>query len=203
MNRMRELVDILNRLGYEYYVLDNPTVTDVEYDRLYDELVRLEKETGEVLPDSPTRRVGGETLKEFAPHTHIVRLLSMDKAQSTGAISDWVNRAEKLRAQANEGGANLPPLAYVVEHKFDGLTLCLTYKEGKLVEAATRGNGVTGESILPQALTIRSIPLAVSYQGLMEVHGECYMKLSTLEKYNRTAAEPLKNARNAAAGARS
>ena len=142
MNRMRELVDILNRLGYEYYVLDNPTVTDVEYDRLYDELVRLEKETGEVLPDSPTRRVGGETLKEFVPHTHIVRLLSMDKAQSTGAISDWVNRAEKLRAQANEGGANLPPLAYVVEHKFDGLTLCLTYKEGKLVEAATRGNGI-------------------------------------------------------------
>lgn len=201
MNRMRELVDILNRLGYEYYVLDNPTVTDVEYDRLYDELVRLEKETGEVLPDSPTRRVGGETLKEFVPHTHIVRLLSMDKAQSTGAISDWVNRAEKLRAQANEGGANLPPLAYVVEHKFDGLTLCLTYKEGKLVEAATRGNGVTGESILPQALTIRSIPLSVPYQGLMEVHGECYMKLSTLEKYNRTAAEPLKNARNAAAGA--
>ena len=201
MNRMRELVDVLNRLGYEYYVLDNPTVTDVEYDRLYDELVRLEKETGEVLPDSPTRRVGGETLKEFAPHTHIVRLLSMDKAQSTGAISDWVNRAEKLRAQANEGGANLPPLAYVVEHKFDGLTLCLTYKEGKLVEAATRGNGVTGESILPQALTIRSIPLSVPYQGLMEVHGECYMKLSTLEKYNRTAAEPLKNARNAAAGA--
>ena len=201
MNRMRELVDILNRLGYEYYVLDNPTVTDVEYDRLYDELVRLEKETGEVLPDSPTRRVGGETLKEFAPHAHIVRLLSMDKAQSTGAISDWVNRAEKLRAQANEGGANLPPLAYVVEHKLDGLTLCLTYKEGKLVEAATRGNGVTGESILPQALTIRSIPLSVPYQGLMEVHGECYMKLSTLEKYNRTAAEPLKNARNAAAGA--
>ena len=101
MNRMRELVDILNRLGYEYYVLDNPTVTDVEYDRLYDELVRLEKETGEVLPDSPTRRVGGETLKEFVPHTHIVRLLSMDKAQSTGAISDWVNRAEKLRAQVD------------------------------------------------------------------------------------------------------
>lgn len=201
MNRMRELVDILNRLGYEYYVLDNPTVTDVEYDRLYDELVRLEKETGEVLPDSPTRRVGGEPLKEFVPHTHIVRLLSMDKAQSTGAISEWVNRAERLRAQANEGGAGLPPLSYVVEHKFDGLTLCLTYKEGRLIEAATRGNGVTGESILPQALTIRSIPLAVPYQGLMEVHGECYMKLSTLEKYNRTAAEPLKNARNAAAGA--
>lgn len=201
MNRMRELVDRLNRLGYEYYVLDNPTVTDVEYDRLYDELVRLEKETGEVLPDSPTRRVGGETLKEFVPHTHIVRLLSMDKAQSTGAISDWVNRAERLRAQANERGADLPPLSYVVEHKFDGLTLCLTYKEGRLIEAATRGNGVTGESILPQALTIRSIPLSVPYQGLMEVHGECYMKLSTLERYNRTAAEPLKNARNAAAGA--
>ena len=81
MNRMRELVDILNRLGYEYYVLDNPTVTDVEYDRLYDELVRLEKETGEVLPDSPTRRVGGETLKDFA--------LAMTVGLSAGAYSSY------------------------------------------------------------------------------------------------------------------
>ena len=201
MDRMRALVDELNQRGYEYYVLDAPTIADKEYDRLYDELTALEKETGVQLPDSPTRRVGGEPLREFEPHTHIVRLLSMDKAQSTGAVSDWMRRAERLRAEANGRGAALPPLSFVVEHKFDGLTLCLTYRNGRLEEAATRGNGVTGESILPQALTIRSIPLSIGFQGTLEVHGECYMRLSTLEAYNRTAAEPLKNARNGAAGA--
>ncbi len=200
-DRMRTLVDTLNRYGYEYYVLDQPTVADVEYDRLYDELVRLEKQSGITLPNSPTRRVGGEPLKEFEPHTHLSRLLSMDKAQSTQAVLEWIERAEKLRAEANAAGAGLPPLSFFVEHKFDGLTICLTYKEGKLVQAATRGNGVTGEAILPQALTIRSIPLTISYQGTLEVHGECYMRLSVLEKYNQTATEPLKNARNAAAGA--
>ncbi|MBR4429261.1 MAG: NAD-dependent DNA ligase LigA, partial [Clostridia bacterium] len=199
--RMRYLVDILNRLGYEYYVLDRPTVADVEYDRLYDELVRLEKQTGVTLPDSPTRRVGGEPLREFAPHTHLNRLLSMDKAQSTQAVLEWIDRAEKLRGEANAAGAALPKIRFNVEHKFDGLTICLTYRDGKVVEAATRGNGVTGEAILPQALTIRTIPLTIPYTGLLEVHGECYMRLSVLEKYNKTAAEPLKNARNAAAGA--
>ena len=201
MNRMRELVDILNRYGYEYYVLDAPTVSDKEYDRLYDELTLLEKETGEIYPDSPTRRVGGEPLKEFEPHTHINRLYSMDKAQSEDAIRDWIKRCEKLRNEAVSGGNELPKLSYVIEHKFDGLTLCLTYKEGKLVQAATRGNGVTGEAILPQALTINSIPLSIPFSGTTEVHGECYMRLSTLEKYNKTAKEPLKNARNGAAGA--
>ena len=201
MERMRTLVDELNRRGYEYYVLDAPTISDKEYDRLYDELTALEKQTGERLPDSPTRRVGGEPLKEFEPHTHINRLLSMDKAQSQQAVSDWIRRAEKLRAEANGLGMALPPLTYVVEHKFDGLTICLTYRDGRLSEAATRGNGVTGESILPQALTIRSIPLSIPYKGTLEVHGECYMRLSALEAYNRTASEPLKNARNGAAGA--
>lgn len=201
MNRMRELVDILNRYGYEYYVLDAPTVSDKEYDKLYDELTALEKETGVVLPDSPTRRVGGEPLKEFEPHTHINRLYSMDKAQSEEAVREWIKRCEKLRNEAVAGGNNLPQLRYVVEHKFDGLTLCLTYKEGKLVQAATRGNGVTGEAILPQALTINAIPLSIPFMGTIEVHGECYMRLSTLEKYNLTAKEPLKNARNGAAGA--
>ena len=163
MNRMRELVDLLNRYGYEYYVLDAPTVSDKEYDRLYDELVLLEKETGEIYPDSPTRRVGGEPLKEFVPHTHLNRLYSMDKAQSEDAVREWIKRCEKLRKEAIDGGNELPRLQYVIEHKFDGLTLCLTYKEGKLVQAATRGNGVTGEAILPQALTINSIPLSIPF----------------------------------------
>lgn len=196
MNRMRELVDRLNETAYQYYTLDMPTISDREWDAMYDELVRLEAETGERLPDSPTRRVGGEVLAGFEPHTHLARLWSMGKAQSIEALQDWANRAEKLRLEAG-----LPALEYVVEHKFDGLTVNLTYEDGNLVGAATRGNGVTGEQILPQVMTIRSIPLRIPFKGRMEVHGEAFMKLSVLDKYNETAREPLKNPRNAAAGA--
>ncbi|MGN0183806.1 MAG: NAD-dependent DNA ligase LigA [Aristaeellaceae bacterium] len=196
MNRMRELVDRLNETAYQYYTLDAPTISDKEWDALYDELVRLEKETGERLPDSPTRRVGGAVLPGFEPHTHLARLWSMGKAQSIAELRDWAARAERLRLEAG-----LPALKYVVEHKFDGLTVNLTYEGGHLVGAATRGNGVTGEEILQQALTIRTIPVRIPYEGRMEVHGEAFMKLSTLEAYNKTAKEPLKNPRNAAAGA--
>ena len=198
MNRMRELVDRLNETAYEYYTLDAPSISDKDWDQMYDELVALERETGERLPDSPTRRVGGEILKAFEPHTHLSRLWSMGKAQSIAALEEWAQRAEKLRADAN---AELPPITYVVEHKFDGLTINLTYENGELVGAATRGNGITGEEILPQVRTIRSVPLKIPFTGRMEVHGEGYMRLSVLEKYNRTASEMLKNPRNAAAGA--
>ena len=201
MNRMEELVAYLNDMAYRYYTLDDPTISDAEYDRLYDELVRLESETGVRLADSPTRRVGGEVLSGFEPHTHLARLWSMGKAQSIEALEDWARRAEKLRQEAIEGGASLPPMKYVVEHKFDGLTVNLTYEGGKLVGAATRGNGVTGEAILPQVMTIRSIPLSIPFTGRMEVHGEGFMRISVLEKYNQTADVPLKNPRNAAAGA--
>lgn len=201
MEKMRALVDKINEASYRYYTLSEPSMTDAEWDALYDELRKMEAETGVVLPDSPSKRVGAEPLSSFQPHTHIARLWSMDKAQSKEAVADWVRRAEKLRADAVAGGADLPELAYVVEHKFDGLTINLTYEDGNLVTAATRGNGVTGEMVLPQVLTIRSIPLSVPYKGRFEVHGECFMKISTLEKLNETAAEPLKNPRNAAAGA--
>ena len=195
---MRELVDRLNETAYEYYTLDAPSISDKEWDQMYDELVALERETGERLPDSPTRRVGGEILKAFEPHTHLSRLWSMGKAQSIAALEEWAQRAEKLREDAN---AELPPITYVVEHKFDGLTINLTYENGELIGAATRGNGITGEEILPQVRTIRSVPLKIPFAGRMEVHGEGYMRLSVLEKYNRTASEMLKNPRNAAAGA--
>ncbi len=201
MDEMRRLIDRLNELGYHYYTLDDPLVSDAEYDRLYDRLVQLEAETGVREPDSPTRRVGGAVLAGFEPHTHLARLWSMGKAQSIGALEEWAQRAEKLRADANAAGADLPPLRYVVEHKFDGLTINLTYEGGRLVGAATRGNGVTGEEILAQAMTIRSIPLRIPFAGRMEVHGEGFMRISVLEKYNETAKEPLKNPRNAAAGA--
>ena len=191
--RMRELVDRLKETSYAYYVLDNPMISDRQWDQLYDELKALEAETGVVLEDSPTRKVGGEPLKGFEPHTHLTRLWSMDKVQSFEELDAWIARTEKL---AGRGG-----LQYYVEYKFDGLTLNLTYDGGRLVQAATRGNGVTGEAILPQAMTIHSIPREIPWKGLMEIQGECIMRLSTLEKYNRTAKIPLKNARNAAAGA--
>ncbi len=189
--RMRALVDALNRYGYEYYVLDAPTVADAEYDRLYDELLALERESGVRLPDSPTRRVGGEPVKAFARHAHIARLYSLDKAVTDEQLDAFFARAEKAQ----------PDVAYTVEYKYDGLTMCLTYEEGRFVRATTRGNGREGEDVTAQALTMRSFPLAIGYRGTLEVKGEAVIRLSVLEEYNRTAAEPLKNARNAAAGA--
>ncbi len=191
--QMRPLVDKLNAAARAYYYSAEPIMSDKDYDAMYDELLRLEKESGVVLPDSPTHRVGAEALTAFESHTHISRLWSMDKVQSIEALDEWVKRTEKLAGTTN--------LTYYVEYKFDGLTLNLTYRDGVLVQAATRGNGVTGEAILPQARTIRTVPLTIPYKGLLEVQGECIMRLSTLEKYNEMAAEPLKNARNAAAGA--
>ncbi|MBE7086028.1 MAG: NAD-dependent DNA ligase LigA [Clostridiales bacterium] len=192
MDRKRELVDILNQWAYEYYVLDNPTVSDKEYDTLYDELCRLEKESGEVYPDSPTRRVGGEPIKGFEKHTHIERLFSLDKSVSTEQLQAFLTRAQKLIGAEPE---------CTVEYKFDGLTVCLTYENGHFVRATTRGNGVVGEDVTAQVLTIKSFPLKIEYPGVLEVRGEAVIRLSVLDAYNKTAAEPLKNARNAAAGA--
>ena len=192
MNRQRELTDILNKWAYEYYVLDAPTVSDKEYDALYDELKRLEAESGEVYPDSPTRRVGGEPLKGFEKYTHIAPLFSLDKSVTEEQLRAFITRTEKAAGK---------PLVYTAEYKFDGLTVCLTYEGGTFVRATTRGNGVVGEDVTEQVLTIKSFPLKISYQGTLEVRGEAVMRLSVLEEYNQTATEPLKNARNAAAGA--
>ena len=191
MENMRALVDLLNRYAHEYYVLDAPTVSDAEYDRLYAQLQRMERESGTVLFDSPTRRVGGEPIKEFSRHRHLARLYSLDKAITEDELDAFFTRVSKL----------CPNAEYTVEYKFDGLTMCLTYENGKFVRAATRGNGEEGEDVTAQALTIRSFPLSIGYRGLLEVKGEAVIRLSVLEEYNRTAKEPLKNARNAAAGA--
>ncbi len=195
MDRKRELVDILNKWAYEYYVLDNPTVSDKEYDALYDELKRLEEESGEVYPDSPTRRVGGEPIKGFEKHEHIARLFSLDKSVTEEELTAFLTRVEKAAS-----GAGLTP-DYTVEYKFDGLTVCLTYDKGEFVRATTRGNGVVGEDVTAQVLTIQSFPLKISYPGTLEVRGEAVIRLSVLEEYNLAASEPLKNARNAVAGA--
>lgn len=188
---MRELVDTLNKYAYEYYVLDNPSVPDREYDKLYDELQILEGETGVREQDSPTRRVGGEPISAFKKHEHIYRLYSLDKCVTEDELSAFDERVRKV----------VPDPTYTVEYKFDGLTMCLTYENGLFVRATTRGNGIVGEDVTAQALTIKSFPLKIDRKDVMEIQGEAIIRLSVLEKYNRTADEPLKNARNAAAGA--
>lgn len=201
--RMDELIQKLNDASKAYYtgIGRQEAMSDAEWDRLYDELSRLEAETGVQRDNSPTRRVGAEPLKGFQPHRHLARLWSMDKVQSKADLSAWLARTEKLYETYHEDNPSLPPLRYGVEYKLDGLTINLTYEGGLLTQAATRGNGTVGEGILPQARTIRAVPLTIPWQGLIEVQGECIMRLSTLEAYNKTADEPLKNARNAAAGA--
>ncbi|WP_248929497.1 NAD-dependent DNA ligase LigA [Paenibacillus hamazuiensis] len=204
LSEMKSLIEEINKHNYLYYTLDQPSISDADYDKLYDRLVALEKETGVVLSYSPTQRIGDAILKGFEPHRHRARLWSLDKAQSHEDLAAWHTRALKLVNDYNTQHPDnpLPPLSFVVELKFDGLTLNLTYEGGELVQASTRGNGTVGEGILPQVKTIKSIPLQIPYRdGIIEVQGEGIMNLSVLEEYNRTAAEPLKNARNAAAGA--
>ena len=192
MDRQIELVRLLNRYAAAYYEQDAPLVSDAEYDALYDELQKLEAESGVVTPDSPTLRVGGAPLKNFEQHTHLGRLWSLDKVRTPEALGDFIRKVT--------AASPVPPV-FGLEYKFDGLTVNLTYDNGVLVQGATRGNGVTGEAILPQIRTIRSVPLTIPFKGRIEVQCECIMRLSVLEAYNRTATEPLKNARNAAAGA--
>lgn len=194
---MRTLVDYLNETARRYYVDDNPIISDAQWDALYAQLVQMEADTGTRLPDSPTRRVGGEPVSAFVQHRHISRLWSMDKVQSRAELMAWFARVEALHEKL-EG---VPPLSYCVEYKFDGLTVNLTYENGLLAVAATRGNGEVGEMILPQVRTVNDIPLSIPYQGQIEIQGECIMRLSVLKAYNQNATEKLKNARNAAAGA--
>jgi DNA ligase (NAD+) len=204
LDLMKQLIAEINHHNHLYYTLDQPELSDKQYDALYDRLIAMEKATGVTLPFSPSLRVGDALLKGFDSYKHRAKLWSLDKAQNKTDLFTWHTRAVKLWEQYNTAHPDdvLPPLSYAVELKFDGLSLNLTYDHGDLVQATTRGNGVVGESILPQVKTIRSIPLQIPYKdGVIEVQGEGMMFLSVLERYNQTAVIPFKNARNAAAGA--
>ena len=191
MERMIELVALLNKYAKEYYDLDSPTVSAAEYDKLYDELLDLESKLGVVLPDSPTKRVGGNLQKGFASFKHRERLYSLDKTKIKEGLEEWLERIRK------EGGDDV---LITLEYKFDGLTLNLSYDNGVLIRATTRGDGVEGEIVTNQALTVDGVLGSIPFKGKIDILGECYMKLSALKEYNETAAVPLKNARNAAAG---
>ncbi len=189
--KMQELIKIIDRHNHNYYVLDNPTISDGEYDKLYYSLVDLEKQSGIILPNSPTQRVGDRVLEGFNKKQHEISLHSLNKVRDYQDLTDWVN---DMKSQAN--GTD-----FAVEYKFDGLTIVVQYDNGLFVDATTRGNGIIGEDVSLQVKTIRSLPLSIPYKGRLIVRGEGMMTNKAFEKYNKTAQEKLKNPRNAVAGA--
>lgn len=192
ISEMNDLIAKIKKASHAYYVLDNPIISDKEWDALYYRLLDLEKESGIILKDSPSQKVGGEVLSGFKKVIHKHKLYSLEKAQSLTEIIDWNKRNQNITRFDEE---------YSVEYKFDGLTLAITYENGELIQASTRGNGEVGEDVTEQVKTIRTVPLTIDYKGYVIVNGEGIIKLSELEKYNASTDDKLKNARNAVAGA--
>ena len=203
--RAHELRELLKRYGYAYHVLDDPEVSDAEYDRLFDELLELERDLpeSEIPPDSPTRRVGAPPSDKFRKVEHLQPMGSLDKVTTDEAVRKWADDVRK-RLDSDE------PVAYVLEPKIDGLAVNLTYENGIYVRGATRGDGSRGEDVTVNLRTIDAIPLSLRLgkgetpPPVLEVRGEVYMPLSGFRRLNeRLAAEGKKttpNPRNAAAG---
>lgn len=189
--KMKKLIKEINVHNHNYYDLDMPTISDAEYDKLYYSLVDLEKMSGLVLPDSPTLRVGGEVLKGFKKRKHPKGLFSLNKVKSVQELEEWIDDIKKISEDAK----------FSIEYKFDGLHLVIEYNNGEYVSATTRGNGTVGEDVTEQVKTIRSVPLKIPFKKHLFVEGEGMMTNSSLKSFNRHASEPLKNARNAVAGA--
>ena len=194
--RIQDLTALLNEAGYRYYVLDDPTLPDFEYDRLLRELEDLEKTYPEyVLPDSPTKRVGGQAVNTFGEVTHAVPLMSLQDVFSMEELEDFLNRTKEA----------LPNAAYSVEPKIDGLSVALEYEDGRFVRGATRGDGVVGEDVTENLKTIRSIPMTLeNAPARLIVRGEVYMPKKTFRTLNAALEEngekTFANPRNAAAG---
>ena len=193
--RMKELVELLNRYATEYYTSDNPSVSDSEYDRLYRELVELEKAHPEqVLPDSPTHRVGGKILDGFEKYSHQYPLYSLQDAFSREELDAFDARVRK----------ELDEVTYICELKIDGLSISLTYEQGIFVAGATRGDGSIGENITENLKRVKDIPLSLSEKIDITVRGECYMPRASFDQVNQSRQEngepEFANPRNAAAG---
>lgn len=195
MDRINELVELLNEANYNYHTLDNPTITDQEYDKYLRELITLEEKYPEfVREDSPTKRIGGEVLDEFQKHTHKIPMMSLSNVFNEEEIRDFDRKIKKDSVSPE----------YVCELKIDGLSVSLNYENGKLVSAATRGDGVTGEDITNNVKTIKTVPLSLKKPISIEVRGEIYMPKKVLKELNmrrEADGQPLfQNCRNAAAG---
>ncbi len=191
LKKMKSLISEINKHNYNYYVLDNPTISDKEYDKLYYNLVDLEKESAIILPNSPTQRVGDCVLEGFEKRKHEVNLYSLNKVRDYDDLEDWVADMKRLANNTD----------FTVEYKFDGLQLVLEYHNGLFVSATTRGNGSIGEDVSAQVKTIKSVPLSIDFKGRLIVQGEGMMTIRAFEEYNKRAEIKLKNPRNAVAGA--
>lgn len=192
---MKELVELLNRYAYEYYTKDAPSVSDSEYDQLYRELVELETaHPDEILPESPTHRVGGVVLKGFTKYQHQYPLYSLQDAFSREELEAFDQRVRK----------EFPSISYVCELKIDGLSISLTYENGVLVTGATRGDGSVGEDITENLKRVKDIPLVLPEPVNITVRGECYMPRASFDRVNQIRQEngepEFANPRNAAAG---
>ena len=195
MDRMNEIIELLNKYAYEYYTLDNPSVSDAEYDRLMQELIRIESSHPEwIRLDSPTRKIGGEVISEFEKVTHRVPMMSLGNVFNEEEIRDFDEKVSKV----------FPNHEYVCELKIDGLAFNLEYKDGVFVRAATRGNGVVGEDITHNVKTIKSIPHVLKEKVDLDIRGEIYMSKKSFNKLNERQKEKgeniFQNPRNAAAG---
>lgn len=193
MERLKWLTAEVKKHGINYYVYDNPTISDAEYDALYYELVDLEKELNFSLPGTPTARVGDYVLPGFKKRKHTVQLYSLNKVKDYEDLKKWLDDMERA--------TNDHSLTYSLEYKYDGLKIVLEYIDGHYRSATTRGNGSIGEDVTRQVRTIQSIPLTIPFKGKLLVAGECMMTNSAFEEFNKTADIPLKNPRNGVAGA--
>ena len=200
--RAAELRRILERANHAYYVLDRPEMSDAEYDRIFQELLELERTHAELrTPDSPTRRIGAEPSPAFQKHRHLVPMLSLANAFSAEALTAWGERNARLVPEVVGAG-------YTLEVKIDGAAVSLTYEDGVFVTGATRGNGIEGENVTPNLQTVLDVPLKLQGGGWpqkMEVRGEVYLSKSRFAQLNREREQagesPFANPRNAAAGA--
>lgn len=209
--RVAELNRILSHAAYRYYALDDPEMTDAQFDRYLQELLALEEAHPElVTPESYTQRVGGYVSEQFEPVTHARRMYSIDDAMNLDELDEWLARTDEAL-----GASATNPVAYTCELKIDGLGVALTYRDGQFVRAATRGDGTTGENVTANVLTIKDVPGAIAPEGLahvtdhglgqsIEVRGEVYMPKGSFVRLNEDAdaagREPFANPRNAAAG---
>jgi DNA ligase (NAD+) len=194
-NQYKELIKLLNDYSHSYYTLDNPKVSDEEYDKLYRQLKKYEEQNpNEIDNNSPTQNVGYKIIDSFQKGTHIKRMWSQEDIFDENELQDWIDRIEK----------NFDNLAYYCEPKFDGASLNLIYENGKLKQAITRGDGLTGEDVTHNANVIDSIPKQIDYNGLIEIRGEIVIKKDDFEKINaqrlKDNESPFANPRNASAG---
>ena len=182
LNEYKKDVELLKKYAYEYYVLDNPSVTDEEYDKLYHKVLQFEKEHPELIdPESPTQKVGYKVSDGFEKVKHLTKMWSIQDVFNENELKEWLNRVYKIVGNKN--------LNFYIEPKFDGASLNVIYNNGKLEKAITRGDGEIGEDVTNNAMVIESIPKQIEYQELIEIRGEVVISKKDFEKINQKSVE--------------